>query len=98
MTHGYQENCTMPDTEILTVIDCLADLAADVAATRGWLARVQCGYEIGPRERAAISRHIISLRDNAAAAVHGARLLGLAPPLDSREPLRRERAPRASYQ
>jgi hypothetical protein len=31
------------------------------------------------RERDAVARHLAGVRDNAAAVIHGARLLGLAP-------------------
>ena len=65
--------------DILTTIDLLADLSADVTALRGWLARVHSGYEIGDRERAAVARHFARLRDNSAAALFGARQLGLGP-------------------
>jgi hypothetical protein len=74
----------MPDTvDILTTIDLLADLAADVQAVRGWMARLQGGYELSDRERAAVARHLSRLRDNSAGALHGARLLGLAPAEDT---------------
>jgi len=70
----------MPDTiDILTTIDVLADLAADVQATRGWLARLHAGHELSDRERAAVARHFARLRDNSAAALFGARQLGLDP-------------------
>jgi len=70
----------MSDPAVLaTTIDLLADLAADVQAVRGWLARLQSGYELTDRERAAVARHLSGVRDSAAAALHGARLLGLAP-------------------
>ena len=72
-------------TDILTTIDLLADLAADVQATRGWVARIHAGHELGERERAAVARHLSGVRDGAAAALHGARLLGLAPE-DSAKP------------
>ena len=76
----------MPDTTIiLTTIDLLADLAADVQAVRGWMARVQIGHQLDDRERAAIARHLSGVRDNAAAALHGARLLGFVPAEDSQE-------------
>ena len=70
----------MPDTTIiLTTIDLLADLAADVQAVRGWLARLQGGHDLSDRERAAVARHLARLRDNSAAALFGARQLGLGP-------------------
>ena len=70
----------MPDPiDILTTIDVLADLAADVQATRGWIARVQLGHQLDDRERAAVSRHFARLRDNSAAALFGVRQLGLGP-------------------
>ena len=70
----------MPDPiDILTTIDVLADLAADVQAARGWIARVQIGHQLDDRERAAVARHFARLRDNSAAALFGARQLGLGP-------------------
>ena len=66
-------------TTVLVTIDLLADLSADVTAVRGWLARVHAGYELSDRERAAIARHLDGMRTNSAAALHGAKLLGLAP-------------------
>ena len=73
----------MPNTEILTTIDILADLAADVQAVRGWMARLQGGYELSDRERAAVARHLARLRDNSAAALFGACQLGLVAEDDS---------------
>ena len=74
----------MPDTTaVLTTIDLLADLAVDVQATRGWLARLSAGHELSDREREAVARHLARVRDNAAAALHGARLLGLVAAEDS---------------
>ena len=35
----------MRETAIITTIDLLADLAADVQAVRGWMARVQIGHQ-----------------------------------------------------
>ena len=69
----------MPNTEILTTIDILADLAADVQAVRGWLARIQLGQQLDDRERAAVARHLASVRDNTAAVLLGARLIGIKP-------------------
>jgi hypothetical protein len=42
-------------------------------------ARLQAGYKLSDRERDAVARHLARLRDNSAAALHGARLLGLGP-------------------
>jgi hypothetical protein len=68
----------MPDTVIITTtIDLLADLSADVTAVRGWLARLHAGHDLTDRERAAIARHLSGVRDGAASALHGARLMGL---------------------
>jgi hypothetical protein len=68
----------MSDT-ILTTIDLAADLAADTQSVRSWLARVHLGHQLTDRERAAIARHLAGVRDNSAAVLHGARLLGLGP-------------------
>jgi hypothetical protein len=73
----------MRDTAIITTIDLLADLAADVQAVRGWLARLHAGHDLSDRERAAVARHFARLRDNSAAVLFGARQLGLAPEDDS---------------
>jgi hypothetical protein len=70
----------MPDTTtVLTTIDLAADLAADVQAVRGWLARLNAGHELTDRERDAVARHLAGVRDNAAAVLHGAQLIGLSP-------------------
>jgi hypothetical protein len=70
-------------TTVRTTIDLAADLAAEVQAVRGWLARLHAGYELTQRERDAVARHLAGVRDNSAGVLHGARLLGLAPAEDS---------------
>lgn len=78
--------------EILVTIDILADLSADVTALRSWLARVHAGYQLSPRERAAIARHLTAMREGTAAVMHGARLIGLHPEDDSQAAAGKPRA------
>ena len=44
------------------------------------------GHDLIEGEWAAVARHLAGVRDNSAAVLHGARLLGLAPANDSQDP------------